>query len=112
MTQSFAVSIGSFGETPLLKGCKTRIEKDKKKMNTQTENTNQVLIKILGHRKQVLSVLKDVETLFPAFVEGKLNQNDDSNGVHVFLTVAVSAPAAKHEANSTAPIQPLGGAAE
>jgi hypothetical protein len=52
--------------------------------------TNQkVTIKFSGERTAVLNTLKKVKPIFPLFIEGKINANDDGEGVHVFLTVAI-----------------------
>jgi hypothetical protein len=50
-------------------------------------NKNQITIKINGEKTAVLSTLKKIESLFPLFLEGKLNENDDGENMHVFLTV-------------------------
>lgn len=50
---------------------------------------NKVIIKISGERNAVLNTIKKVESLFPLFLEGKVNPNDDGKGVHAFITVAV-----------------------
>jgi hypothetical protein len=52
---------------------------------------NQVSIKINGEKEAVLSTAKKIEGLFPLFLEGKLNENDDGKNVHIFLTVAIDA---------------------
>jgi hypothetical protein len=49
---------------------------------------NQITIKISGERTAVLKTLKKIESAFPLFLEGKINNNDDGAGVHIFLTVA------------------------
>lgn len=51
-------------------------------------NKNQVTIKILGDESQVKKVLKQIEALYPVYVEGKFNKNSEDDGVHAFLVVA------------------------
>jgi hypothetical protein len=50
-------------------------------------NQNQVVIKILGELAPVMQTLRTIESLYPIYIEGKINQNDGDNGVHVFLTI-------------------------
>jgi uncharacterized protein YabE (DUF348 family) len=57
----------------------------------QNLNTNKkITIKINGEKTAVLSTAKKIEALFPLFLEGKLNENDDGQNVHIFLTIAVN----------------------
>jgi hypothetical protein len=53
-----------------------------------TKNTK-VTIKFSGKRTAVLTTLKKVKPIFPLFIEGKINDNENGDGIHVFLTVAV-----------------------
>ena len=49
---------------------------------------NKVIIKISGERTRVLKTLKQVESVFPLFLEGKEKPNDSGDGIHIFLVVA------------------------
>jgi hypothetical protein len=49
---------------------------------------NKIVIKISGEKSAVLSTLKKIEAVFPLFIEGKINENENDDGIHVFLTVA------------------------
>jgi hypothetical protein len=52
-------------------------------------NTNQkITIKVSGEKSAVLKTLKKIESVFPLFIEGKINENDAVGEAHVFLTVA------------------------
>ncbi|MGA3291041.1 MAG: hypothetical protein ABSD42_12475 [Candidatus Bathyarchaeia archaeon] len=51
---------------------------------------NKVIIKISGERTRVLKTLKQVESVFPLFLEGKEKPNDKGDGIHIFLVVACS----------------------
>lgn len=51
---------------------------------------NKVIIKISGERTRVLKTLKQVESVFPLFLEGKEKPNDNGDGIHIFLVVACS----------------------
>lgn len=51
---------------------------------------NKVIIKISGERTRVLKTLKQVESIFPLFLEGKEKPNDNGDGIHIFLVVACS----------------------
>jgi len=53
----------------------------------QNMNKNQVIIKILGELHPVMRTLRTIESLYPIYIEGKINQNDNDSGVHVFLTI-------------------------
>jgi hypothetical protein len=54
------------------------------------EEGNRVTIKVSGKRTAVLKTLETIESVFPLFLEGKEKPNDDGNGIHIFLTIAIS----------------------
>ena len=55
------------------------------------EQENKIIIKISGEsRIAVIKTLKQIESIFPLFIEGKEKPNDNGDGIHVFLTVACS----------------------
>ncbi len=56
---------------------------------TMNTTMNQVRIKIFGELAAVKATVQKIETLYPVFIEGQINLNDQDNGVHVFLTVPV-----------------------
>jgi hypothetical protein len=52
-------------------------------------SSNQVSIKISGNEKAVLEIAKELEAIYPLFLEGKPRPNDNGEGIHLFLTVSV-----------------------
>ena len=78
-------------------------------------NKNQVVIKVFGELPQVKATVQKIETLYPIFIEGKINVNDRDNGVHVFLTVPVEedkngfgyTPQEQTETNPTRRMKPI-----
>lgn len=53
------------------------------------QNKNQVVIKVFGELSAVKATAQKIESLYPVYIEGKINQNDQDSGVHVFLTLPV-----------------------
>ncbi|MCL5949749.1 MAG: hypothetical protein M1490_04660 [Candidatus Bathyarchaeota archaeon] len=51
------------------------------------EKRKQVAIKISGEKTAVTSTLEKIERLFPIAVVSSFRDNDNGDGVHVFLTV-------------------------
>jgi hypothetical protein len=48
---------------------------------------NRTTIKILGSIESVKATAKKIETLFPVYIEGPIRLNDNSEGVHLFITL-------------------------
>ena len=60
------------------------------------QNPNRTTIKILGSINDVKETARKIEQLFPLFLESPIRTNDNSEGVHLFITL----PAEKQNANS------------
>jgi hypothetical protein len=54
------------------------------------EKERQILIKLSGKKPGVLSALKKIEDLFPLHIKSCLKENDNGEGVHIFITVCDS----------------------
>jgi len=52
-------------------------------------NKNQVVIKVFGELQSVKATVQKIESLYPIYIEGKIQFNDQDSGVHLFLTVPV-----------------------
>jgi hypothetical protein len=54
---------------------------------------NRTTIKILGSVASVKATATKIESLFPLYIEGSIRLNDNSDGVHIIITV----PAVENE---------------
>ncbi len=72
---------------------------------------NRTTIKILGSATDVKNTAAKIETLFPFYIEGPIKPNDNSDGVHLFITLPAQnkdcSVSPRQETTQTAQTTPL-----
>jgi hypothetical protein len=75
----------------------------KNELNNQQNHEKIITLKILGSIENVKATAQKIETLFPVYIEGKIRPNDNSDGVHLFITLPAESCAGSPRQEQTQP---------